>query len=220
LQKRLNGKSQLMKSVLSLFSGIGGLCHHGISAAGLSHKFRVQQFVEISPYSQSNYAMNNQKFQSTQILPTTIATDDNSTFCVGDSPVAAPVTLEIKKDSTTPGLDCGAKCSASSTSVDQQSLSSKTQQGYSLEEWQQSSKTFPKSGTYVNGKLYPRTASACHMKEKESLSLPTPMAYSTVNSQPPEQTKLEIRLRKYGSLMKTEALNPAFVRWLLGFPLE
>lgn len=42
-----------MKSVLSLFSGIGGLCHHGISAAGLSHKFRVQQFVEISPYSQS-----------------------------------------------------------------------------------------------------------------------------------------------------------------------
>ncbi|RCJ31042.1 hypothetical protein A6769_31785 [Nostoc punctiforme NIES-2108] len=42
-----------MKSVLSLFSGIGGLCHHGISAARLSHKFRVQQFVEISPYSQS-----------------------------------------------------------------------------------------------------------------------------------------------------------------------
>ncbi|WP_292843877.1 hypothetical protein [Nostoc sp. NMS8] len=41
-----------MKSVLSLFSGIGGLCHHGISAAGLSHKFRVQQFVEISPYAQ------------------------------------------------------------------------------------------------------------------------------------------------------------------------
>ncbi|MDZ8261950.1 DNA cytosine methyltransferase [Nostoc sp. ChiQUE01b] len=42
-----------MKSVLSLFSGIGGLCHHGISAAELTHKFRVQQFVEISPYSQS-----------------------------------------------------------------------------------------------------------------------------------------------------------------------
>ncbi|MEH1866667.1 MAG: hypothetical protein V7K69_16905 [Nostoc sp.] len=42
-----------MKSVLSLFSGIGGLCHHGISAAGLSYKFQVQQFVEISPYSQS-----------------------------------------------------------------------------------------------------------------------------------------------------------------------
>ncbi|MHC0067858.1 hypothetical protein ACWATR_34045 [Nostoc sp. UIC 10890] len=42
-----------MKSVLSLFSGIGGLCHHGISAAGLSHKFRVRQFVEISPYAQS-----------------------------------------------------------------------------------------------------------------------------------------------------------------------
>ncbi|ABA25040.1 C-5 cytosine-specific DNA methylase (plasmid) [Trichormus variabilis ATCC 29413] len=42
-----------MKSVLSLFSGIGGLCHHGIAAAGLSHKFQVRQFVEISPYSQS-----------------------------------------------------------------------------------------------------------------------------------------------------------------------
>ncbi|MDZ8189766.1 MAG: hypothetical protein RMX96_33625 [Nostoc sp. ChiSLP02] len=42
-----------MISVLSLFSGIGGLCHHGIAAAGLSHKFQVKQFVEISPYSQS-----------------------------------------------------------------------------------------------------------------------------------------------------------------------
>ncbi|BCL40139.1 DNA cytosine methyltransferase [Nostoc sp. MS1] len=42
-----------MKSVLSLFSGIGGLCHHGIAEAGLSHKFQVKQFVEISPYSQS-----------------------------------------------------------------------------------------------------------------------------------------------------------------------
>jgi DNA (cytosine-5)-methyltransferase 1 len=40
-------------SVLSLFSGIGGLCHHGIAVAGLSHKFQVKQFVEISPYSQS-----------------------------------------------------------------------------------------------------------------------------------------------------------------------
>ncbi len=42
-----------MISVLSLFSGIGGLCHHGISTAGLSHKFQVRQFVEISPYAQS-----------------------------------------------------------------------------------------------------------------------------------------------------------------------
>lgn len=42
-----------MISVLSLFSGIGGLCHYGIAAAGLSHKFQVKQFVEISPYSQS-----------------------------------------------------------------------------------------------------------------------------------------------------------------------
>lgn len=42
-----------MKSVLSLFSGIGGLCHHGIAAAGLSDKFQVKQFVEISPYAQS-----------------------------------------------------------------------------------------------------------------------------------------------------------------------
>ncbi|PHJ57269.1 DNA methyltransferase [Nostoc linckia z18] len=42
-----------MISVLSLFSGIGGLCHHGIAVAGLSHKFQVKQFVEISPYSQS-----------------------------------------------------------------------------------------------------------------------------------------------------------------------
>ncbi|WP_375499491.1 DNA cytosine methyltransferase [uncultured Nostoc sp.] len=42
-----------MKSVLSLFFGISGLCHHGIKVIGLSHNFQVQQFVEISPYSQS-----------------------------------------------------------------------------------------------------------------------------------------------------------------------
>lgn len=39
--------------VLSLFSGIGGLCHHGIEMASLSHNFQVKQFVEISDYSQS-----------------------------------------------------------------------------------------------------------------------------------------------------------------------
>jgi hypothetical protein len=167
-----------------------------------------------------NCAMNNQEFQSTQILPTTIATDDNSTSSAADSLARVQVTQEIDLDLPTSDPHSGENSLGSFTSVDQQSLSSKTQQGYSLEEWEQSSKTFPKSGTYVNGKLYPRTALACHMKEKESLSLPTPMAYSTVNSQPPGQTKLEIRLRKYGSLMKTEALNPAFVRWLLGFPLE
>lgn len=54
-----------MISVLSLFSGIGGLepsrYRYGIAAAGLSHKFQVQQFVEISPYSQS------QRFKSSNL---------------------------------------------------------------------------------------------------------------------------------------------------------
>lgn len=118
-----------------------------------------------------------------------IMLDPEAIARVSDRLIAQAFYISAHKDiyqaATTPGQDCGAKCSALSTSVDQQSLSSKTQQGCSLEEWQQSSKTFPKSGTYVNGKLYPHTASACHMKEKECLSLPTPMAYSTVNSQPP-----------------------------------
>ncbi|MBD1878374.1 DNA cytosine methyltransferase [Coleofasciculus sp. FACHB-T130] len=38
--------------VLSLFSGIGGLCDQGIKHAGLSHKYRVAQFVEEKPYRQ------------------------------------------------------------------------------------------------------------------------------------------------------------------------
>lgn len=38
--------------VLSLFSGIGGLCHYGIKIAKIEG-YQVTQFVEISPYSQS-----------------------------------------------------------------------------------------------------------------------------------------------------------------------
>lgn len=41
-----------MKSVLSLFSGVGGLCCKGIELAGFQQAFDVCQFVEISPYSQ------------------------------------------------------------------------------------------------------------------------------------------------------------------------
>lgn len=39
-------------NVLSLFSGIGGLCHGSIKMAGLQDKFIVKQFVEISKYAQ------------------------------------------------------------------------------------------------------------------------------------------------------------------------
>ncbi len=107
----------------------------------------------------------------------------------------------------------------SSTSVDQQLLSSKTQQGCSLEEWQQSSKTFPKSGTYANGRLYLHPAWACRMKEKESLSLPTPMAYSTVNSQPPGQTKLEIRWEQVRLSHEDRSYQPGIREVAFGVPV-
>lgn len=45
--------SKNIYKVLSLFSGIGGLCHQGIKMAELSHKFKVTQFVENSEYAQS-----------------------------------------------------------------------------------------------------------------------------------------------------------------------
>lgn len=164
--------------------------------------------------------MNNQEFQSTQILPTTVATDDSSTFCAGDSLAAAPVTLEIKKDSTIPGLDCGAKCSASSRNVSRYLYSSKILRVCSIADLTESCLTLTPSGTMQSGIVSLLHQSACHTTEKESSLLPTPMAYSTKSSRPPGQTKLEIRLRKYGSLLKTEAINPEFLRWLMGFPLE
>lgn len=42
----------IMNRVLSLFSGIGGLCHYGIEIANIK-SYQITQFVEISPYSQS-----------------------------------------------------------------------------------------------------------------------------------------------------------------------
>lgn len=38
-------------NVLSLFSGIAGLCEEGIGIANLQHRFKVQQFVECSEYA-------------------------------------------------------------------------------------------------------------------------------------------------------------------------
>ena len=37
--------------VLSLFSGIAGLCEEGIKIANLDHRFKVKQFVECSGYA-------------------------------------------------------------------------------------------------------------------------------------------------------------------------
>lgn len=127
-----------------------------------------------------------------------------------------------------PRSHCGQNISGLSTSVEvrsvkglpQASLSSKTQQVYSVADLTKSCLTLTPSGTIQNGIVSVHKKSVCHTKESASLSLPTPMAYSTKSSRPPRQTKLEIRLRKYGSLMKTEAINPEFLRWLMGFPLE
>ena len=91
------------------------------------------------------------------------------------------------------------------------------------------SKTFPTSGTMRNGKLYQQAPLVRHKKEKDSLSWPTPRSCSamsaTINykvaSNPKRFPNLETVI---GRRMKSQdpggKMNPTWVEWLMGFPLE
>jgi hypothetical protein len=80
--------------------------------------------------------------------------------------------------------------------------------------------SFPAAGTWGNGLFSVQPALDCHTVAKGSLSLPTPTALSSINSRPPGQNKLEVKLKQLGLIAPGETVNPELLEAMLGFPLE
>jgi len=78
---------------------------------------------------------------------------------------------------------------------------------------------FPKSGTWGNGWSSPQPALVYPTIENDCLSLPTPTALSSLNSRPPGQNKLEVRLKELGLIQRGEVANPEFLEAMFGLPM-
>jgi len=137
----------------------------------------------------------------------------------------------------------------STENLEQLSLFGKTSWELLGTDLQKFSGAFPKAGTMRSGKLSAQVAWVRHTREIESFSLPTPQAYSFRESHRPGLTPLDHKLRrllptptaqmaKHGHptdweiqhrgndlhvrliLAAGQVLNPQFVEWLMGFPID
>lgn len=160
------------------------------------------------------------KSRSTQISETVIPQKE-LTCLQGVSPAQEPVLQEVKLDSTTPNLQCGLNISDASKK-DSPSLSlSRTQQDYSIAEWELSYKGYPKAGTMRNGKLSPLPSLEVPKRGKEFLSLPTLTSNTaTDSSRASGQSKLERWLKDKGFLQDTQVLSAEMMATLFGFPKD
>lgn len=160
------------------------------------------------------------KSRSTQISEAIIPQKE-LTSSLADSPAQEPVLQEVKLDSTTPNLQCGLNTSDASKK-DSPSLSlSKTQQDYSIAEWELCYKGYPKAGTMRNGKLSPLQCLEVPKRGKEFLSLPTLTSNTaTETSRASGQSKLERWLKDKGFLQDTQVLSAEMMATLFGFPKD
>ena len=158
------------------------------------------------------------KSRSTQTSETIIPQKELT--CLQEvSPAQAPVLQEVKQDSTTPNLQCGLNISDASKKDSPNSLSSKIPQDYSIAEWEQSFKAYPRSGTMRSGRLSPLQCLEVPKKEKGCLSLPT-LTTGLGSSRNAGATKCEKFARDKGLFPNTHVLNPQMMALMFAFPMD
>ena len=158
------------------------------------------------------------KSQSTQTSETIIPQKELT--CLQEVFLAQePVLQEVKQDSTTPNLQCGLNISDVLTKEDPDLSSSKTPQDYSIAEWEQSFKAYPRSGTMRSGRLSPLPCLEVPKRGKESLSLPT-LTTGLGSGRNAGATKLEKWLKDNHFVQSTQALSAETMAVLFGFPKD
>jgi phage N-6-adenine-methyltransferase len=70
-----------------------------------------------------------------------------------------------------------------------------------------------------NGWYSPLPSLDCPIIESDCLSLPTPTALSSLNSRPPGQNKLEVKLKELGLIQRGEVANPELLEAMFGLPM-
>ncbi len=139
---------------------------------------------------------------------------------MGDFLAAEQATSEPEQDWTTQNQHSGGRCSESSAPLEADLSLSKTRQGCSIEEWERYFGFFPKSGMYVNGKLYEgRTLEHRHV-ENEYLSLPTLTSSGQGKNRPAGTTKFEETCKQLGLHTDSQKLSAEAMAQLHGFPTD
>lgn len=159
-----------------------------------------------------------QMSQSIAISETTTQAEE-LTYSQADSLAPGPAQQEAKLDLTMQNLRCGLNTSDALMKADPVLSSSKTQQDYSIAEWEQSCKAYPRSGTMQNGRLSALPCLEVPKNGKEFLSLPT-LTTGLGSGRNAGATKLEKWLKDKGILLSTQALNPQMMALLFNFPKD
>jgi len=155
---------------------------------------------------------------STQISEITVPQKELTSSLVV-SPAQEPVSQGQEQDLTTPSLQCGLNtCDASEKDSPSLSLS-RTQLDYSIAEWEQSSKGYPKAGTMRSGKLLQLPCLEVPKKESGFLSLPT-LTTGLGSRRNAGATKLEKWLKDNHFVQSTQALSAEMMSVLFGFPKD
>jgi len=155
--------------------------------------------------------------QTSEIIPVQKGT---SILSPQDSLVPTPQLQETEQELRGSIVHSGLKPCELLENATQLSLLSKTQQGYSIAEWEQSLAAYPKAGMMRSGKLSVLPKLERPIKEKGFLSLPTPTACSGAANRPAGQTKCEVWFRQNGLLTNSQCLSPQMMASLQGFPKD
>ena len=127
---------------------------------------------------------------------------------------------EVKQGLNIQNQSSGLNICDASKKDDPNSLSSRTPQDYSIAEWEQSCKAYPKAGICVNGRLSALPCLAAPKKGKECLSLPIPTLTTGLGSgRNAGATRSEKWLKDRKLLLSTQALNPQMMALLFAFPM-
>ncbi len=144
-----------------------------------------------------------------------------STLCPAASPVRTSQQQEKVPASTVPAPASGLKCTESFAKYDPATHSWKTPQCSLLADLDEYSETWPKSGIMLHGACWELPTSEPLTTERESgfsqkTMYPTPLVTDAKNNGGPGQQRRHSP--QLGAIVGG-ALNPAWVEWLMGWPL-
>lgn len=159
-----------------------------------------------------------QMSQSIAISETTTQAEE-LTYLAVDFLVPTQALQETKKGLMETSPNYGLNTSDALTKEDPVLSSSKIPQDYSIAEWEQSYKAYPRSGTMRNGKLSVHPCLEVPKKEKGFLSLPT-LTTGLGSYRNAGATKCERFLRDKGILPDTQALSPQMMALMFAFPKD
>lgn len=143
---------------------------------------------------------------------------------VEDSPARISATQGEEAESTDPRVDCSLKSFAWLDNSDPDSCYWRTFQLSLLEGWEPYSESWPKSGTTQSGIAFHLPPWVRHIKEKGSLSWPTPTSRDYKDGTAkgcrnvPSNALLGREVHARENYQTTGSLNPTWVEWLMGFP--